>query len=170
MLSVTRSLRRAVLLYCFIARTYHHSRETIHAIDSAVDLKELHRAFYTAFDAGFNKVEEPAYQQLDPMKVKNVCRFNTHSFFHLYESVMASGPVWETSALRFETSYAKVKRNFAVGTRNTTKQLLENSYMQDRHKHRCWERKRHCHLVPQRCNTQKHIDDSLIYWDESFYR
>ncbi len=73
-------------------------------------LEELHQQLYDEFQMEFGS---------------RACTFNWHSFYHM-PTVRKIGPSSQLSTEPFESSYGKVQKSFAAGTRSTGLQIVRN--------------------------------------------
>ncbi len=117
-------MRYALTYYTFLCRLYHYPKERVNEVRAYLaaqgkSLKDLHRLHYDLFQRGFCGLS------------KEKCRINLHTFSHMEEVYDTSGEVWRHSAECFEALYAVVRRCYKGGTRNTSKQALENFYLRD---------------------------------------
>ena len=117
-------MRYAITYYTFLCRLDHYPKARVnkvkaHLAEHGRTLKDLHRLHYDLFQRGFCALP------------KEKCRINLHTFSHMEEVYNTSGEVWRNSAECFESMYAVVRRCYKSGTRNTSKQALENFFMRD---------------------------------------
>jgi hypothetical protein len=118
-------MRHALAYYTFLARLYMYDDNTFSLVRRVlrstifVDLQGLHLEFYKHFDDGF--------ASRDNEKVT----INAHTFMHLGESRIRTGPLWQTNTERFEGTYAVLRKCYCPGTPNCGKQILQNFYMKE---------------------------------------
>lgn len=114
--------RKVLAIYCFLVRAHYHDQTTWTAINATSSLLHLHIQFYELCEELFGQF---------------AVSYNGHNFLHLPESVKRTGPLWLTSAERFEDLYGVCKKFYHAGTENTPKQVLENSLFHASVKHHC---------------------------------
>ncbi len=124
-------MRLALAVYSFLVRAYHYDDNVLECVENALQettgmsLKYLHRVFYRAFQKGFCKPAKGREKAMRPT-------INVHVFQHLLESRKKTGPLHLTSTEPFEALYSVLRRCYRAGTRNTTKQALENFYIREK--------------------------------------
>ena len=115
-------MRQALTIYAFLVKCYYEDDQTYELAkdvlaDQRLSFKKLHTKFYNAYNFGFAR------------RPKEKCTINVHTFWHLHQLRERIGPLWKTSAEPFEAMYAVLRRLYVPGTKNTTKQMMENFYM-----------------------------------------
>jgi hypothetical protein len=116
-------MRKTGLVYSFLIRALYYEDEVLDAIRDTVHLEQLFLNFYKWYESCMNR------------RPNEGTTYNLHMFAHSLEQ--RNGPSWTVSAETFESAYFVMKKLFAAGTRNITKQLLQKYLIRDLVRHRC---------------------------------
>ena len=66
------------------------------------------------------------YHSYQSLYGKRNCTYSIHVLFSHLQKMRASGPLTETSAFRFESFYAELRKSFQPGTTSVLKQMFQN--------------------------------------------
>ena len=96
-------------LFAWMILLYNGPEWAFHEMDDEY-LEELHQQLYDEFQLEFGS---------------RACTFNWHSFYHM-PTVRKFGKSSDLSTEPFESSYGKVQKSYAAGTRSTGLQIIRN--------------------------------------------
>lgn len=120
-----RTLAHMLASWSFFVRALYYDKPTRDMIEEQVKLDDILHEFLRNYQDKFGKEQ---------------ITYNLHIIEHAQESVNRTGPLWKTSASRFEASYQKVTSNYRAGTYNVGKQALINFYLCEGANHFCYDR------------------------------
>ncbi len=94
--------------------------------------------------------------------------FNEHCCFaHIAETRSSHGPMHQYSVWRYEDTIARILKSYKSGSPHEGRQVFENMYTADKHRHLCPSKKQ-LRISPQTKSRKQ--DDSLIYTSRGFFR
>lgn len=118
-----RMIKDTGLRYAFLTRMQYFSDDVLDSINDVISLRQMFRAFYRDFERCMNRGK------------KHSVTYNLHAFYHSLDQ--RKGECWKFSAEGFESSYFVIKKMFAKGSKNRTKQILSKYLVRDLVRHTC---------------------------------
>lgn len=118
-------IKETGLRYAFCTRVQYYEDSVLTAVNDEIGLEQTFLDFYRDYELCMQRGKNDSNTP------------NLHSFSHSLDQ--RKGECWKYSAEPFESAYFVIKKLFAKGTNNRTKQLLSKYLIRDLIRH-------HCHL------------------------